>query len=128
MGAGLECLIPKRDFRPLVPFAFQWLDECRVRKAGPYHERRDHQHEYVLSLAVIPLELELAQVAVQVLHADLVEAAYDPALEQAPVAVNRAGVNVAAHPLMRGVVHGLVVVVADTSWHRSVQPTLIRVD
>lgn len=46
-------------------------------QGGPDHERRNHQHEYILRLPVIPAELELAQVAVQVLYGKLVKAAND---------------------------------------------------
>lgn len=53
---------------------------------------------------MIPAELELAQVAVQMLHADLTETAYDAALENAPIPINRAGVDIAAHPFVWGVV------------------------
>src|ERR1039457_3405794 len=91
-------------FRPLARFVFQWFDELGVRQCGPYHERRNHEREHVLGFPIVPAELEFAQTAVKVLYRNLVEGAYDPALEQAPIPVNRAGVNVAAHPLLRGVV------------------------
>lgn len=41
--------------------------------ADPITSAAIHEHEYVLSLAVIPTELEFGKVAFQVLHADLVE-------------------------------------------------------
>ena len=73
-----------------------------------YDQRRDHQGKYLLALSVVPAELKFGKVAVQVLHADLVEGAYYPALQKAPVAANRASVNVAPNPFLRGVVDYLV--------------------
>jgi hypothetical protein len=80
-------------FRPVVRLTGQRFDELFVWQRGSYHQGRNHQGEYVVGLSVVPLELELRQVAVQVLPADLVERAYHAALEQAPIAVNRAGVD-----------------------------------
>src|ERR1035441_9714067 len=85
----LERFIAQRHFRPSASLAFQRFNEFRVRQGRPYHERRDHEHEYVLGFAVVPFELELGEVAVQVLHTDLVEAAYDAAFQQAPTTATR---------------------------------------
>ncbi len=103
------------------------IDDRSVRQAGPYYKCRDHQHEYILR-AVIPLELKFGEVAVKVLHADLVVGSYHAALQQAPVTVNRAGVNVAAQPFLLVTIDLMVVVILDASGHRAVKLTVIGVD
>lgn len=64
----------------------------------------------------------------KVLHADLVEGAYHAALQKSPIAVNRAGVDIATYPFMGAVVHLLVIAVLETSRHRSVRLASIGVD
>jgi len=48
-----------------------------------------HQREDAIGVALIEPEHELVQVAVQVLDAELVERADDPALEQGPEVLDR---------------------------------------
>jgi len=79
-----------------------------VRHRGAGYQCGNHQEEYGLRFPVIPPELKFIQVPMQVLYRDLVEAAYDAALQQTPIPVNRSGVNLAAHPFLCGMVHGFV--------------------
>ena len=74
---------------------------------------------------VVP-PLQLFQIAVQVLHAHLVESADDGPLEEAPHALDAVGVHVPDHPLFLGVLYGLVpgVLVRDAQ----VEPQLVGVD
>ena len=62
----------------------------------------------------------------QVLHADLVERTYHAALQKAPVAVNGAGVDIAANPFLCGVVHYFVLL--DVGWHPFVEAGIVGVE
>ena len=65
-------------------------------------------------IAVIVAELELRDVQRQVFRADFVERAHDAALEDAPEAFNRIGVDRADDVLPRVVIDRLVIVVPQT--------------
>ena len=86
-------------------------DEFLVLERVRVHDAPERVPEDVL---VVP-PLELFEVTVHVLHAHLVEAADDGALEQAPDALDRVGVDIAHDPLLGAVLHALVarVAVAD---------------
>ena len=57
----LKTPVPKRHFRSLIfLFPGKWRDQVIVLQARPYHSAAIHEHEYVLRLAVVPLELEFA--------------------------------------------------------------------
>ena len=53
------------------------------------------------------------------------EGPYNAALQKSPVAVNRARVNVTAHPFLRAVVDYLMVVVLDAPWHVPSGPAVV---
>ena len=62
-------------------------------------------------MVVVPVviaPLKLVEVAVKVLHADLVEGSYDAPLEQGPHSLDAVGVHVPQGPLFHGVVDGLM--------------------
>ena len=75
---------------------------------------------------IVPAELKLAEVAIEVLYRDLMEAAYDAALQQAPVAINRPGMDFAANPFLRAVVDRFVVV--NIGRHPTIQSAVICID
>jgi hypothetical protein len=60
----------------------------------------------IVTEAIIVSELELRNVKMQVFLADIVECADDTALDDAPKALNRVGINSADHVLMPRVVNG----------------------
>src|SRR5438445_13639056 len=64
--------------------------------------------ENVVVEAVIVAELELRDIQVKVLFADVVEGANNPALEDAPEAFNRIRMDCTDNVLVLGVVNGLV--------------------
>jgi len=69
----------------------------------------NRRSENVVIKAVIIAELEFSDIERKVLSADLVVAANDAALEDAPKSLNRLGVNRADNILMLGMVNGAVV-------------------
>src|ERR1700687_4927733 len=69
----------------------------------------NRRSENVVVKAIIIPELELCNVKMQVLFADVVEGADDTALEDAPEALNRLSVDRADNVLMLGMVNGAVV-------------------
>ena len=83
-------------------------DQLGIRQCCAYHQGRNYHSEHTLRFAIVPAELELIEVAMEMFYRHLMEAPYDAALEQAPVAINCAGVNVAANPLFRGVIDYLM--------------------
>jgi hypothetical protein len=66
------------------------------------HEHRVAEEELVVP--VVEPELHLVKVGGQVLRADLVIAADDPALEEGPDTLHRVRMHVGADVLVRGVV------------------------
>jgi hypothetical protein len=68
----------------------------------------NRRSENVVVEAIIIPELELCNVKMQVLFADIVECPHDTALEDAPKAFNRLGVNSTDNILMLGMVNGAV--------------------
>jgi len=66
----------------------------------------DCSPENVIVEPIIVPELELRNVEMQVFLADVVESSDDPALDDAPEALNRVGVHCANHVLMPSVVNG----------------------
>ena len=72
--------------------------------------------EYIAIKAVIVAELEFSDIERQIFLADLVVAANDPALDDAPEALNRIGVNRADNVLARAVIDdAMLVLVAETA-------------
>ena len=65
-------------------------------------------NEDMVVVAVIVAPLQLVEVSVKMLHADLVEGSYDATLEQGPDTLNTVGVNVSDSPLLNGVVDRLM--------------------
>lgn len=66
----------------------------------------DRHSENVIIEAIIVPKLELRNVKMQVLFADVVESADDPALDDRPKALDRVGVNCTDDILLCGMVNG----------------------
>ena len=77
-------------------------------------------------VSVVESPLQFFQVAVQVLPAHLVKGADNRTLEQAPHSLDPVGVDLAYHPLLRGMAHGLVYGIVIFNPH--VRPQLIGVN
>ena len=59
----LERLPVRFHFRLAIHIRLRMGGERRVRHCSPYHERRDHEREYIRRFAVIPLELKFGHIA-----------------------------------------------------------------
>ena len=68
----------------------------------------ESMNEDMVIVAVVISPLQLVEVSVKMLHADLVEGSYDATLEQGPDTLNTVGVNVSDSPLLNGVVDCLM--------------------
>jgi len=86
-----------------------------ANSADCYHRRED-----VGVLPVVMTEREFSQIQRQIGFADIVIGADHATLQQAPEAIEVRGVNVPAHILTLGVVHGLV-------WEFTLQSSIARV-
>src|SRR6266852_1803989 len=90
-------------------FVFLGVDWRSVHQPSPLRSPdRPLRSLPVADLAPIVAEVELVEVAPEVLAADVVEGPIDSALEQREVALHGLRVRLAAHVLIRGVVHALV--------------------
>jgi hypothetical protein len=69
----------------------------------------DRRSENIIIEPIVIPELELRNVKMQILFADVMECADDPALEDAPEALNRLSMNRTDNVLMLGMINGAVI-------------------
>ena len=110
MGSGPEC-----PFYDLRDRSLGGLHQLRVRESFRINQLQHSVPKQKLVVPIIEPMLQLIQVGVQMLHANMVVGADDRAFKQAPDALNAVRVNVATHPLFRAVIDALVASVASAT-------------